>query len=127
MSAPRRILVVDDHPDNARMVALLLTLRGHTCRTALNGTEALAVFAEFSPEIAILDIGLPDISGYELATALRERAGSAIFLAALTGWGQYEDRAKAFAAGFDQHLVKPVDGEKLLGIVSEAEARLNPA
>jgi CheY-like chemotaxis protein len=114
-TAPKlRVLVVDDYPDSAEAAAMLLTLRGHDCRTASTGQEALEQAGVFKPHIVILDIGLPDMSGYEVARALRERAGGAsLYLAAVTGWGQPSDRARAFAAGFDCHVTKPADLDKL--------------
>jgi CheY-like chemotaxis protein len=121
MTERRRVLVVDDHPDSADIACTLLALYGHEARAATNGTQALAIAAELDPEIAILDIGLPDLSGYELARILRERyAGKPLYLAAVTGWGQPEDKARAFAAGFDHHVLKPADGAKILDILERA-------
>jgi CheY-like chemotaxis protein len=126
-SAKSRVLVVDDYPDSAEAASLLLTLHGYECRTATTGQEALDQAAEFDPDIVILDIGLPDITGYEVARTLRARAGPrSLYLAAVTGWGQPEDRAKAFAAGFDYHITKPADLQKLSLIVRLAAQR-NPA
>jgi CheY-like chemotaxis protein len=122
--AKARVLVVDDYPDSAEIASMLLTLYGHECRTAVNGLDALAQAAEFQPDIVILDIGLPDISGYEVARTLRARAGSRpLYLAAVTGWGQPEDRVRAFAAGFDQHVLKPADAAKIRGILQLAADR----
>jgi len=119
-----RVLVVDDYPDSAEAASLLLTLHGHECRTATTGQEALEKAAEFDPDVVILDIGLPDITGYEVARTLRARAGTrSLYLAAVTGWGQPEDRAKAFAAGFDHHVTKPADLQKLSLIVRLAAQR----
>lgn len=118
----RRVLVVDDHPDSADACCMLLSLLGHTCRAAISGEHALAVDAGFHPDIVICDIGLPGISGYELAVALRERHGARIFLAALTGWDQPPDRERSFASGFDLHLVKPA-GAQMLGAVMLAASR----
>ena len=120
-----RVLIVDDYPDAADIACTLLTLHGHECRFACCGKEALETAQEFQPDIAILDIGLPDISGYEVAGALRKAyAGKPLYIAAVTGWGQPEDRMRAFAAGFDHHVLKPADGDKLRDIVRLAE--LNP-
>ena len=119
-----RVLIVDDYPDAAETAAMLLTLYGHDCRTACTGQAALAEADAFDPDIAILDIGLPDISGYEVARALRARPGQRrIYLAAVTGWGQPHDRLQAFAAGFDQHVLKPTDTAKIRNILQLAAER----
>ncbi len=109
-----RILVADDNYDAAQSLALMLGMEGHDVRTASDGLEALRVAEEFRPQLALLDIGMPRLDGYETARRLRERpwAGS-LLLFALTGWGQEEDRERARRAGFDRHLVKPVDPEAL--------------
>lgn len=117
-----RVLVVDDYPDAAESACMLLGLLGHDCRPATCGRDALDEASRFAPEIAILDIGLPDISGFELARELRRRlAGQPLFLAAVTGWGQPEDRIKAFAAGFNHHVLKPADLDKLTQIIDLAD------
>jgi CheY-like chemotaxis protein len=126
--AEHRVLVVDDYPDSAETTCALLSMLGHNCRFAISGARALIEAAQFEPTIAILDIGLPDISGFELARQLREQfAGRSLFLAALTGWGQPGDRTRAFAAGFDHHLLKPASRDKLVQIVELAERRVRPA
>jgi PAS domain S-box-containing protein len=107
---PQRILIVDDNADSAHSLALLLTLSGHTTRVALSSEEALAGAVSFEPQVALLDIGLPRMNGYELARRLRRAPNlAAVRLIALTGYGQTEDRERALAAGFDDHLIKPVD------------------
>jgi CheY-like chemotaxis protein len=109
-----RLLVVDDNADGAASTALLLELQGHTLRIAHSGLEAIAAVPEFQPQVVILDISLPDISGYEVARRLRASLAQATpRLIALTGWGSEDDRRRARAAGFDAHLVKPVDPEEL--------------
>jgi signal transduction histidine kinase len=109
-----RILVVDDNRDAADSLALLLGLDGHEVRTAYAGRSALDEAAAFLPDACVLDVGLPDLSGYELATLLRRLpALDTVHLIAVTGWGQDEDRQRALAAGFDHHLTKPVDPERL--------------
>jgi DNA-binding response OmpR family regulator len=119
-----RVLVVDDYPDAAEIACTFLTLLGYECRSASSGKEALETARTFEPDIAILDIGLPDISGYEVAAQLRkEFAGRPLYIAAVTGWGQPEDRVRAFVAGFDQHVLKPADAQKLREIVRLAEER----
>jgi len=122
--AKHRVLIVDDYPDSAETTCALLTMLGHDCRFAISGEHGLAEAIEFEPDIAILDIGLPDISGFELARRLRQQfAGRKLFLAALTGWGQPSDRARSFAAGFDHHILKPASREKLTMIVELAERK----
>lgn len=102
-----RILIVDDNERAAQSLAKLVERRGHTVRVAYDGASALKLASEFKPHIAILDIGMPRMDGYELARRLRETKRR-MTLIALTGYGLEEDRKKALAAGFDQHLVKPV-------------------
>lgn len=106
----RRVLVVDDNDDTARTLAELFTSLGFTARTAEDGPTALVLLDEFTPDVAVLDIGLPVMDGYELARRIRERGGSvAPQLIAVTGYAQLMDRGRSIAAGFDGHLVKPVD------------------
>jgi DNA-binding response OmpR family regulator len=121
-----RILIVDDFPDAAETACVVFALMGYECRVAFKGFEALSVALAFDPDIVILDIGLPDISGYEVARVLRKRSHR-MHIVALTGWGAIEDRVRAFAAGFDQHVTKPADGGKLRDIVRNAERRLTRA
>jgi CheY-like chemotaxis protein len=106
----RRVLVVDDNEDGAEMLSIVLSSLGYDTRVAHDAPAALRVAAEFAPEIALLDIGLPVMDGYELALRLREVAGLArIRLIAVTGYGGETDRKKTRDAGFHHHLVKPVD------------------
>ena len=107
-----RILVVDDNADAANMLDIFLSMENRETRTAFTGLEALRVAEQFQPETVILDIGLPDIDGYEVARRLKERFPN-ICLIALSGWGQEDDRIRSSEAGFDHHLVKPVDVEEL--------------
>jgi signal transduction histidine kinase/CheY-like chemotaxis protein len=109
--AGRRVLVVDDNVDAAQAVAALMGLLGHTVRVAHDGPQALAEAERFEPEIAFLDLGLPGLDGYQLAQALRQRANGSPLprLVALTGYALESDRARSAAAGFADHLVKPVD------------------
>ena len=112
-----RVLVVDDNQDAAEMLEILLQMEGHEVRIEFDGATALATAAEFQPAACVLDIGLPDMDGYELARHLRT-AMPQVLLIALSGWGQDEDRRRSRAAGFNHHLVKPVEAselEKLLG------------
>jgi signal transduction histidine kinase/CheY-like chemotaxis protein len=109
----KRVLVVDDNADAAETLSQLLELMDHEPRTAHDGQGALARFEEFRPEVVLLDIGLPDMDGYEVARRIRSRADHEVRLVALTGWGQKEDKARAAAAGFDDHWTKPIDPAKL--------------
>lgn len=119
--SPRaRILVADDNYDAAQSLALMLGMDGHDVRTASDGLEALRVAEEFRPQIVLLDIGMPKLDGYEAARRLRERPwASTTLLFALTGWGQEEDRERGRQAGFDRHLVKPVDPEALSQLLNQ--------
>ncbi|MGE5526506.1 MAG: PAS domain-containing protein [Rhodospirillaceae bacterium] len=117
--ASRRILVIDDSADSAESLGMLLTMMGHQVRTSLDGNEALQVADAFHPEVVMCDIGMPGMSGFELAPRLREQLGPDTRLVALTGYGSDEDRRRTQAAGFDAHLVKPVDMEALRGILAE--------
>ncbi len=109
-----RILLADDNRDAGESLELLLKLEGHEVRVVYDGAAAIAASAEFRPDIALLDIGMPGKNGYEAAAEIRKQPwGAAIHLVALTGWGQAEDQRRSEAAGFDAHLVKPVDFEVL--------------
>lgn len=122
-----RVLVVDDYPDSTTSTSMLLALFGYECRTASSGREALEQAAEFSPDIVLLDIGLPDMSGYDVARQLRATQGDRpLYLAALTGWGQPEDRARAIEAGFDQHVLKPATAATIKQVLQRAAAMLAP-
>jgi len=111
----RRILVVDDNADSAESLTMLLQVSGHETHTAHDGLEAVAAAERFRPEVALLDIGLPRLNGYDAARRIREQPwGKDMVLVALTGWGQDEDRRKSKEAGFDLHMVKPVDLEILM-------------
>ena len=111
---PRRILVVDDNFDSADSLARLLKLKQHEICVAHSGPEAVHALQKFQPEIAILDLGMPGMDGFQLARQMRgSPGGDAIKLVALTGWGGPEDRERTQAAGFDHHLVKPITSEDL--------------
>ncbi len=115
----RRVLAVDDNADALLMLEALLGLEGYEVRGAGDGESALALIDEFVPDIALLDIGLPGMSGYELAARLRADPRTArARLIALTGWGRDEDRSRAHAVGFDAHLTKPVDPPVLLRLIA---------
>ena len=122
-SRPLRVLVVDDNRDAADSCAMMLKLSGHQVETTYNGTRALQVGESFRPHVVLLDIGLPDINGYEVARRIRHSAwGAELPLVAVTGWGKEEDRERAYAAGFDHHLTKPVVPEAVESVVSAIAA-----
>ena len=116
----RRILVVDDNRDSATSLAMLLDLTGNETRTAHDGLEAVEAAATFRPEVVLLDIGLPKLNGYEAAHKIREQQwGKKMVLVALTGWGQEDDRQRSREAGFDGHIVKPVEYTALMKLLAE--------
>jgi CheY-like chemotaxis protein len=111
---PLRILIVDDNRDSADMIATLLTFGGHETHTANDGLAAVDAAANLQPDVIFMDIGLPILNGYEAARRIRERqSDKKPVLVALTGWGQDADRRRSESAGFDAHLVKPVDDTRL--------------
>ncbi len=122
--SPLKVLVVDDNRDAAESLAALLRLGGHEVALAHSGEAALDVAGRFRPTLALLDIGMPGMNGYELAQALRAQPwGARMVLAALTGWGQQDDKRRAFEAGFDHHLTKPVEPAALDTVLLAAAAR----
>jgi PAS domain S-box-containing protein len=122
--AGRRILVVDDNKDSAKSLSMLLKLQGNQTQTAHDGEEAVQRAVEFAPDVVLLDIGLPKLDGYDACRAIRkQRLGNQPIIIALTGWGQEDDRRKSREAGFDSHLIKPVDYEALLAMIES----LSPA
>jgi two-component system, chemotaxis family, CheB/CheR fusion protein len=116
--ARQNVLVVDDNVDALNMMEVILTMQGHDVVTAFDGTSAIEIALAQRPTVAVLDIGLPDLSGYEVAQKIRQHLPN-ILLIALSGWGRPEDRTKSRAAGFDLHLVKPVDPEQLQTLFQE--------
>jgi CheY-like chemotaxis protein/anti-sigma regulatory factor (Ser/Thr protein kinase) len=117
--APIKVLVVDDNKDGAASLALLLKLSGHVSRTAHTGPEGLTAAAEFRPDVIFLDIGMPGMSGFEVARTLREDAAfEDTTLVALTGWGSEEDRKRSKDAGFDEHVTKPIDADDVKRILA---------
>jgi two-component system CheB/CheR fusion protein len=118
-----RVLVADDNRDAADSLQRLLALSGHEVRVAYDGASAVNVGNEFRPRVAILDIGMPGTNGYDVARALRKRQGGDVTIVALTGWGQEADRRKASEAGFDFHLVKPVDPNALGQLLADVAAK----
>jgi signal transduction histidine kinase len=122
-----RILVVDDSRDAAQSLALLLRIKGHDVRTAHDGPEALDVARQQQPDVVFLDIGLPHLNGFEVASRLRREPGTRdAYLIAMTGYGQDEDRRRSREAGFNCHLVKPVDPEDLQQLLEHREPVLAP-
>jgi PAS domain S-box-containing protein len=113
-----RVLVVDDNVDNAESLSQLLRAMRHETALAYDGPSAVEAVGRFAPDVVLLDIGLPGFDGYEVARRIRENEqGRDIRLIAITGWGQDADKRKAWAAGFDAHLTKPVDPSALLSLV----------
>jgi PAS domain S-box-containing protein len=118
---PLRLLIVDDNRDAADSLAALLRADGHTVTVAYSGEDALRRAALFGPEVGLLDLGMPEMDGYELAKRIRKESwGKSLKLLALTGWGQEEDRRRTSAATFDGHLVKPVDMEDIRAVLAQA-------
>jgi CheY-like chemotaxis protein len=120
----RRILVVDDNQDAADLLGAMLERAGYPTTIAYDSPSALALAEHDMPDVAILDIGLPEVDGYELARRLRRHEGaSSLALIALTGWGSREDRDEAMKAGFDLHLTKPVNSRDLQAALERVEGR----
>jgi PAS domain S-box-containing protein len=121
-AAPRsslRILIVDDNRDAADSLGMLLRLMGNDTCTAYDGQEGVDVAGEFRPDVMLVDIGLPKLNGYEASRCIREQAwGKNVVLIAVTGWGQEEDRRRSHEAGFDYHIVKPVDPQELMTVLA---------
>jgi PAS domain S-box-containing protein len=118
--APRRVLVVDDNEDAATSLAMLLDLNGNETRLAHNGESALAIAEKFRPDLVLLDLGMPHMSGHEVCRRIREQHwGRDLKIVALTGWGQEQDRRMTQEAGFNGHLVKPVDPVTLSEVLAE--------
>jgi CheY-like chemotaxis protein len=121
---PRRILIVDDNSDAAESLGVLLRMMGNEVYTAHDGLEAVGEAAAFEPDVALLDIGLPKLNGYEVARRIREQNGGGdIVLVALTGWGQEDDRRRSKEAGFDHHMTKPVEFSTLQRLLAESTPR----
>jgi CheY-like chemotaxis protein len=121
--APRRILIADDNRDAAESLALLLRMEGHDVRIAYDGLEALDVGATFGAEVILLDLGMPNMNGWDAARKMREQPWARdSLLIAVTGWGQPQDRKRTADAGFDLHLVKPVDYAELAGALTRFPA-----
>jgi len=121
---PCRILVADDNPDAVESLRLLLQTSGHDVRTAKDGESAVRVAEDFQPNVALLDLGMPNVDGYEAARRIRALGwGKRVFLVALTGWGQESDKRRGREAGFDAYFVKPVAPEELAAMLARASPR----
>jgi CheY-like chemotaxis protein len=117
-----KILIVDDYPGAAFASCTLYELLGHECHAATTGAQALAALDTFDPDAVLLDLGLPDISGYDVARQIRARPRKQrVFIAALTGWATSDDLVKSLAAGIDLHLLKPPTREMLELVVRSAQ------
>jgi CheY-like chemotaxis protein len=115
----QRVLVVDDNRDAAESLGMLLEMEQCEVAVAFDGKQALEALDTFKPDIALLDIGMPGMDGYELARRIRATPrGSKLVLVALTGWGQADDKKRAADAGFDEHLTKPVDPDQLTQVIA---------
>ncbi|HEU4618707.1 MAG TPA: ATP-binding protein [Gammaproteobacteria bacterium] len=119
-----RFVVADDNADGADSLAALLEALGHEAKVAYDGAAAVEVAEQHRPEVILLDLGMPGIDGYEVCRRIRTKPwGQDVFITALTGWGRDQDRAKTAQAGFDEHLVKPIDLEKLKAVIRAFETR----
>lgn len=118
-----RVLVVDDNLDAAETLAMLLEMSGHDVKMANDGPEAIEVARRELPQVVLLDIGMPGMNGYDVARKLREQPETrGMVLVAMTGWGQEEDMARSKEAGFDHHLVKPVEPAVLSNLLAKLAA-----
>jgi CheY-like chemotaxis protein len=122
--SPTQILLVDDNPDALEALSMLLEMDGHTVRIAGDGLAALEMTQDYVPEVALVDIGMPGIDGFQLANMLRARPTlQSTLLVALTGYGAESDKSRALAAGFDVHLTKPLSLDKFRDILSRRAGR----
>jgi CheY-like chemotaxis protein len=118
----RRILIVDDNRDQTNSLLILLKIAGHEVHVAVDGLEAVDAAAKLQPDVVLLDIGLPKLNGYEVARRIRQQQKDKhIVLVAMTGWGQEEDRRRSREAGFDTHMVKPLDFDRLKRLLAEPQ------
>lgn len=113
----QRVLVVDDHPGTTEALSMLLHLLGHQPSVVHCGADALIAARSLDPHLVMLDISLPDMTGYDVARALRDERGRRSFIAAATGWGRSSDRERTAQAGFDWHLTKPFDLSAILDLL----------
>jgi two-component system CheB/CheR fusion protein len=115
----QKLMLVEDNDGSREMLSLYLETEGYTVASACNGIDAVKLFGEFQPTICILDIGLPDLDGYEVASRIRRSEFQPQLLVALTGYGQEQDKELVLNAGFDLHIVKPIDPEELISIIAK--------
>lgn len=121
--SPLRVLVVEDNPDGRETLRLLLELLGYDVQVAVDGMDGVAKGLNWHPDVAVIDIGLPRLNGYEVARQLRRELGCGVFLITQTGYGRPEDRQQSQEAGFDVHLTKPVDPVELMTWLETARRR----
>jgi CheY-like chemotaxis protein len=122
-----RILIADDNKDAAQSTGMMLRMLGNEVRTVHNGLQAVEEAEAFRPDVILLDIGMPQLNGYEAAQRIRQqRWGKDMVLVALTGWGQEDDKERATAAGFDQHFTKPVNPTDLERLLANLQAYSSP-
>ena len=121
-TSKRRILVADDNRDVVESFQIMLRILGHEVQTALDGEEAIEKAEQFRPDVIVLDVGMPMLDGYETASRIRQRPWSRdVVLIAVTGWGNDKDKLKSAEAGFDVHLVKPVDATTILEALEQMD------
>ena len=114
-----RILIVDDNKDGADSLAMVLKMMGNDARTAYDGQEGVELAEEFRPEVVLFDIGMPKLNGYEACRLIRKQPwGRKVIVIAVTGWGQGDDRQRSHDAGFDHHMVKPVNPQALMKMLA---------
>jgi CheY-like chemotaxis protein len=116
-----RVLIADDNEDAADMLAMILDSRGHEVRVAHDGLEAVSSAKAFQPDVALLDIGMPELNGHEVAAQIRTLSGGSVMLVAVTGWSEPGVAHGQEYAGFDHHLVKPIDLERLTACLLEKQ------
>lgn len=117
--AKHRILIADDNRDTADSLAMYLTIKGHDTSTAYDGEQAIAAADAIRPNVVLLDIGMPKLNGYEVCRRIREQPwGRGTLIVALTGWGQNQDQGRTEEAGFDRHMVKPVEPAALVKLLA---------
>jgi PAS domain S-box-containing protein len=119
----RRVLVAEDIPDAAEMLKMMLESMQHTVRVAADGVQAVSLAKDFKPHVALLDLGMPRMDGFEAARQIRHALGASVLLVAISGWGQDEDKRRAREAGFDHHLTKPADPDLLEQLIASAPPR----
>lgn len=122
-SVRRRILIADDNEDSATAMAMIFKLMGNEVRMATDGLEAIQIAEAFRPELILMDIGMPEMNGYDACRQIRKQPwGDSIVIAALTGWSREEDQRHAQDAGFNHHLIKPIDPDCLEKLLEDLSA-----